>query len=170
MTAKAADARYRLRARVRSGSWGVVKALADEGLVEHLPRRVTLVTLRGHPLAGAVRFLFEPRGERVRVEVQVYDRPSNAADWLMMRTLGSRIQDLNWEAIVERMVEESGGEAPEGVEEESATLDDDQAREVERWLAELVRERKRRERQQAHSPEAEQHRSRPDPTPNGDAG
>jgi NADH dehydrogenase len=131
-------------------------------VVEVTPRRITLVTLRGHPLAGAVRLLCEPRGERVRFEVQVYDRSSNVADWVVMHPFGARVQDANWRALVERMVEESGGTCG-GVEHEQDTLDDEQAKEIEEWLADLVRARKRRERQSEHPPEREQHLSRPTP-------
>jgi NADH dehydrogenase len=132
-------------------------------VMEQSPRRITLVTLRGHPLAGAVRFLAEPRGDRVRFEVQVYDRSSNLADWIMMNPIGARVQDSNWTALVEQMVEVSGGTAPDGVEQVHDTLDDEQAEEIERWLAGLVRARKRRERASAHTPEREQHEARPRP-------
>jgi NADH dehydrogenase len=115
-------------------------------VVEMTPRRITLVTLRGHPLAGAVRFLAESRGDRVRFEVQVYDRSSNTADWLVMHPFGARMQEVNWSALVERMVEETGGSAPDDVQQEQDTLEGAQAREVERWLTELVRARRRIQR------------------------
>jgi NADH dehydrogenase len=47
---------------------------------ELTPVKATLVTLDGHPLAGAVRFLSEQRGDKVRFEAQVYDRPASIAD------------------------------------------------------------------------------------------
>jgi uncharacterized protein YbjT (DUF2867 family) len=109
------------------------------------PRRVTLLTIEGHPLAGAVRFLCEPRGSAVRFQVEVYDRPANAIDFLAMRTVGDRLQDHTWSHVVERMVEISGGTAPEGVESESASLDEDEAKAIERWVAEIALRRKRAE-------------------------
>lgn len=130
-------------------------------VVEVQPRRITLVTLRGHPLAGCVRLLSEARGPRVRFEVQVYDRTSNVVDWLVMHPFGARVQDANWVALVERMIEESGGEAADGVQRERETLDDAQATEIQEWLADLVRARKRRERESEHPPEREQHKMRP---------
>ncbi|HEU4631089.1 MAG TPA: NAD(P)H-binding protein [Gemmatimonadaceae bacterium] len=130
-------------------------------VVEMTPRRITVVTLRGHPLAGAVRFLAEQRGDRLRFEVQVYDRSSNAADWLVMRSLGTLVQSTNWTALVQRMVEETGGRAPEGVQEAEDTLDDEQAREVETWLAELVRAWKRAERGRGATAGTDQHTQRP---------
>ena len=79
-------------------------------------RRVTLLTLEGHPLAGAVRFLCEPRGSAVRFQVEVYDRPANMIDFLAMRTVGDRLQDHTWSHVVEKVVQVSGGTAPQGVE------------------------------------------------------
>jgi NADH dehydrogenase len=107
-------------------------------IVELEERRMTVCTVEGHPLAGAVRFLAEERGERARFEVQVYDRASNLADWLVMNPIGARLQNATWHETVERVVKESGGRAPNGVEHEFAKLDEDQAREVNEWLERLV--------------------------------
>ncbi len=114
--------------------------------VEELtPTRATLVTLAGHPLCGAVRFLSEQRGDRLRFEVQVYDRPANLADWVVARTVGDGLQGRTWESVVEAMVNESGGLASAPVQQEEEFLDDDQADRVEGWLKELIAERKRGE-------------------------
>jgi uncharacterized protein YbjT (DUF2867 family) len=110
--------------------------------------RVTLLTLEGHPLAGAVRFLCEPRGGAVRFQVEVYDRPANAIDFLAMRTVGDRLQDHTWSHVVEKMVEISGGTAPNGVEHESASLDEDEAKAIEKWVEEMALRRKRAENEE----------------------
>ncbi len=107
--------------------------------------RATLVTLAGHPLAGCVRFLSETRGDHLRFEVQVYDRPANLANWFVMKTVGAAMQKRTWEGLVERMVSECGGAAAEGVQQEEETLDEAQAELIEEWLKDLVRERKREE-------------------------
>jgi uncharacterized protein YbjT (DUF2867 family) len=107
-------------------------------------RKATLVTLSGHPLAGAVRFLSEQRGDRLRFETQVYDRPANIADWLAMKTLGERMQGLTWEGLVGQMVTESGGVAAQGIEQTDEELNDDQAELIEIWVKDLVAERRRR--------------------------
>ncbi len=104
---------------------------------------VTLVTLDGHPLAGAVTFLFEQRTPGVRFEIRVHDRASTLADLVAMRTVGDFIQNANWEATVERMITETQGTAPKGVEREIITLDDAEAAEVQRWCEGLVMARKR---------------------------
>jgi NADH dehydrogenase len=112
--------------------------------VEQLtPNSATLVTLAGHPLAGAIRFLAEQRGDLIRFEVQVYDRPANLADWLIMRTVGEGLQGRTWESLVQAMVEESGGAAVAPVQHEDAFLDENKAARVEEWVKELVIERKR---------------------------
>jgi NADH dehydrogenase len=112
--------------------------------VEELtPTKATLVTLAGHPLCGAIRFLSEQRGELLHFEVQVYDRPANLADWLVMRTVGDGLQGKTWESLVEAIAAESGGAASGPVQHEEEFLDDDQAERVEDWLKELIADRKR---------------------------
>lgn len=108
-------------------------------------RKATLVTLRGHPLAGAVRFLCEQRGDKVRFETQVYDRPASLPDWFVMRTVGDSLQSRTWEGLIDRMIVESGGDAPRGIEHSEEDLDEDQGDLVEDWLRDLVMQRKRAE-------------------------
>jgi uncharacterized protein YbjT (DUF2867 family) len=108
-------------------------------------RRVTLLTLEGHPLAGAVRFLCEPRGAAVRFQVEVYDRPANMIDFIAMRAIGDWLQDHTWSHVVERMLELSGGSAPEGVQSETVSLDEQEAAAIDRWVRELVMQRRRTE-------------------------
>ena len=112
---------------------------------EVTPIKATLVTLEGHPLAGGVRFLSEQRGDQVRFEVQVYDRPANIADWFAMKALGDAVQTRTWEAVIQRMIDESGGSAPAGIQENEEALDENQTDRIEDWLRDLVMERKRTE-------------------------
>ena len=106
-------------------------------------RKATLITLAGHPLAGAVRFLCDQRGDHIRFETQVYDRPASLVDWLAMKTIGASMQGLTWEGLVERMVIESGGVAGKGVEKAEESLDEPQADLIEAWVKDLVMERRR---------------------------
>ena len=110
-----------------------------------MPNSATLVTLAGHPLAGAIRFLAEQRGDLLRFEVQVHDRPANLADWLMMRTAGDGLQARTWESLVQAMVHESGGAAASPIRHEETFLDEDKAERVEEWVKELIVQRKRAE-------------------------
>ena len=112
---------------------------------EVTPVKATLVTVQGHPLAGAVRFLAEQRGDKVRFETQVYDRPANIADWFAMKTIGETMQTRTWESVVQRMIDESGGAAPAGIQQSDENLDDPQSDLIEEWLRDLVMERKRLE-------------------------
>jgi NADH dehydrogenase len=107
-------------------------------------RRFTLLTLEGHPLAGAVRFQTEAVGSLVRFEVQAYDRAANVVDMLMMRTLGDRLQDAAWQRLVQNVVRASGGHATE-VQQSSETLGASEAAVVQRWAEELVLMRKQDE-------------------------
>jgi hypothetical protein len=79
--------------------------------------------------------------------VLVHDRAANVADWLVMSTVGGHVQRETWKAIVERVVQESGGTAPAGVQHESETVDGDDAAPIEEWLKEIVVQRKRDERE-----------------------
>jgi NADH dehydrogenase len=107
------------------------------------PRRVTLLTLEGHPLAGAVRFLCEPRGEAVRFQAEVYDRPANVIDFIAMRAIGDRLQEHTWSHVVEKMLQISGGSAPDGVQSETVSLDEPEAEAIDRWVKELVMRQRR---------------------------
>ncbi len=112
------------------------------------PLSLTLQTVEGHPLAGAVRFTLAERGggegaRPFRFEVEVFERAADPFDWVAMALLGSRLQSANWREIVRTVVEESGGAGE--VKTEEATLDGDAAREVEGWLKGLAVERARAE-------------------------
>lgn len=124
------------------------------------PTKATLVTLAGHPLCGAVRLITEQRGELLRFETQVYDRPANLADWLAMRTLGDGIQKQTWESLVDAMVQESGGTATGPVQTEETDLDDEQAERIEDWLKAMIAERKLSQHS-ADTGRKEQARARP---------
>ena len=127
---------------------------------------LTLQTVAGHPLAGAVRFAFAERetperetperetperetpagGDGVRpfrFEIAVFDRAADPFDWLAMAVVGNRLQRANWVRIVESVIEESGGQAEGGVQTEERELAGEDAERVERWLGELALERKR---------------------------
>lgn len=101
-------------------------------------RHVTLVTVAGHPLAGAVTFTAEASGATIRFEAELRDRASGFADWLMMETAGRSLQRSSWHELIENVVRESGGSAPDGVHEEIRELEEGEAKQVGEWLADLV--------------------------------
>lgn len=106
---------------------------------------ITFSTVEGHPLAGIVRFnavgVDDPLNG-VRFLIEIYTRPSNLFDRIAMAAIGSVLQRENWEQVVERMVELSRGSAPNGVESEAATLDDETTTQIERWVEEMIINRK----------------------------
>jgi len=106
-------------------------------------RDTTLLTLEGHPLAGAVRFSTAPEGGRIRFQVEVFDRAANVLDFIAMRTVGDRLQSRTWTQVVENVVTLSGGSMPADVQHESRSLDDAEAEKVEHWLEELTMRRRR---------------------------
>jgi nucleoside-diphosphate-sugar epimerase len=112
-------------------------------VAEITPRRVTLLTLAGHPLAGAVRFLTEDRGDCIRFQAEVFDRAANVIDLVAMRTVGDRLQDHTWSEVVEKVVAFSGGQAAAGVEHHAESLSEDEAAAIGAWLQELTIQRKR---------------------------
>ena len=112
-------------------------------VAEVAEHRITMLTLEGHPLAGAIRLLVEVRGDALRFEIQVYDRAANVVDLIMLRTLGDRLQDANWRQLVSNVVQASGGSG--SVEHHGEALDDEQSARVDEWLEELTLARKRDE-------------------------
>ncbi|HEU4407814.1 MAG TPA: DUF1990 family protein [Polyangiaceae bacterium] len=111
------------------------------------PRAITLATLEGHPLAGAVRFVAEPAGEgALRFEVQTCYRAATLADLVMMETLGGALQSYTWTSFVEALVERSGGRAEGGVEIVRDDPDEGERASFERWLEGLIRRRLKVER------------------------
>jgi uncharacterized protein YbjT (DUF2867 family) len=100
---------------------------------------ITLATLEGHPLAGVVRFRFaELEDGVIRFTIDVVERPASRVDQVSMLLVGSAAQKRTWTEMAERVLELSGGRSDEGVEEESWSLDDDEAEPLEDWVRELV--------------------------------
>jgi len=116
------------------------------------PTEATLVTVSGHPLAGAIRFLVRQIADLIRFEIQVYDRPANLADWLIMRTVGEGLQARSWESLLQSIVADSGGTAASPIQHDENFLDDEKTALVEGWVKELVMDRQRE--QHAATPSA----------------
>lgn len=135
----------------------ITMSLPVRGHVQVRVEKVTgneavLVTLQGHPLAGAIRFLSEQIGDLLRFQVQVYDRPANLADWLTMRAVGEGMQATSWESLLEAIIAESGATSASPIQHEDEVLDDDKTARVELWIKDLVMERKREQKATATAP------------------
>jgi NADH dehydrogenase len=103
---------------------------------EVMDRRITLLTVAGHPIAGAVRFLVEPRSDGVRFEIQVYDRPASTIDRLLMRTAGEYMQRAQWVGLAENVAQAAGGSSTD-VRREEVELDDKELELVDAWVQTL---------------------------------
>lgn len=104
--------------------------------------RITLMTLAGHPLAGAVRFVTLPIEGGVHFEVQVFDRPANIIDWMLMRPIGDRMQEATWEGLAQSVAKIAGATDPD-VKHVVDDLDDASAGAVEKWARDLAMRAKR---------------------------
>lgn len=110
------------------------------------PTSFTLVTLRGHPLAGIVRFdTRNVNASTVRFTITVAARSATMFDWLAMTTVGRMMQEENWITVAERVVELSGGTS-EVVQIDSDVVDDEETSRVQEEIAELVSRSNRSDR------------------------
>lgn len=117
--------------------------------------RIVLATLKGHPLAGFLQFSAEEIEDGVRFAVDTFTRAANRIDQLAMKTIGASLQDSNWENLVTKVIEASGGAAAEGVQTSSDELSDAAAGEVGAEFGELVQERQRMDRRESARPRSE---------------
>lgn len=105
-------------------------------VAEVMDRRITLLTVAGHPIAGAVRFLVEPSGDALRFETQVYDRPASIFDELLLRTVGQWIQRGVWTEFARNVATAAGGTASD-VQVLDETLDEHEREIVNEWASTL---------------------------------
>jgi hypothetical protein len=80
----------------------------------------------------------------LRFAIDTWTRASNVFDWLAVRTVGAPAQDANWRAVVQRIIDASGGTS-EGVQQEKEKLSDEEATRAEERIKSLVQARKREE-------------------------
>ena len=116
-------------------------------------RWMTFVTVEGHPLAAAIRFVTEDVGDDVvRFEIQTFDRAGSVVDAVMLAVVGDLLKDGTWRAVVRRVIDESNGRAADGVQHSDEVLDGEEAELVERWAEALVMAERRAEEVQRSSP------------------
>ena len=108
------------------------------------PNHVVFATLEGHPLAGIVEFTTADAGGAVRFSIDVYSRASNFFDLFAVRTVGAPAQSANWRAVVQRVIDFSGGTS-DGVHDEAEKLSEEDAKQVEERVKSIVQGRKREE-------------------------
>jgi NADH dehydrogenase len=105
-------------------------------VAEVAERRATLLTVAGHPIAGAVRFVVESRGDAVRFEIQVFDRAASMFDQLMMRAAGEWLQRAAWIGLANNVARAAQGRASD-VQTSEEELDAHEMDVVNRWATEL---------------------------------
>jgi uncharacterized protein YbjT (DUF2867 family) len=116
-------------------------------------RWMTFVTVEGHPLAAAIRFITEDRADDVvRFEIQTYDRAGSLMDAVMLAVAGDLLKDATWRAVVQRVIEQSDGRALNGVQHSDEVLEGEDAKRVEQWADALVMASRRAEEAQRASP------------------
>jgi hypothetical protein len=103
--------------------------------------RVVLATLRGHPLAGFVRFRTMPAAQGVRFEVTAADRSANPLDWVGLTLGGARGQNANWRKVVENVARLAGGTADD-VQSDTRDVTGDEADEVDAWIRDVINHRR----------------------------
>lgn len=103
---------------------------------------LTLTTLEGHPLAGAVRFSFEKADGAMRFVIRTFDRSATFFDLVAMRTVGGAMQNATWEGLIERVAGLAGG-THDRVARTRETASAEEAEEIENWITGLVMTRKR---------------------------
>ena len=108
------------------------------------PTHVVFATIEGHPLSGIVEFTASEKDGVLRFAIDTWTRASNVVDWLAARTIGAFAQDANWRAVVQRIIDASGGTS-EGVRQEKEKLDDEETERAEKRIRALVQARKREE-------------------------
>lgn len=112
------------------------------------PTHVVFATIEGHPLAGIVEFTTSENNGALRFAIDTWTRASNVFDWLAVRTIGAPAQDANWRAVVQRVIDASGGTS-DGVQQEKETLNAEEAAKVEQRVKSMVQDRKREETSEA---------------------
>jgi NADH dehydrogenase len=145
------DAEPDAQREIREGA-SLTAALPGRGHVQVRVEEVgrhhfTFATLRGHPLAGLVTFATEDRdAATVRFSITILARAATLFDWFAMNTVGERLQNQNWRAVVEGVVRLSGGDAADILHDSERLTDEAITAEFERRVREVVTGHRRRDR------------------------
>ncbi len=123
------------------GPRGTIQMRVEQLDSNHL----TLVTVEGHPLAGAVRFITEPRPAGATLRIEVYARPSDLPHWLAMKAGSSQMQSDMWRTTMRNIIDQSAGQLEREITEEETTLDESRGDLIDEWVNRIVNARRREE-------------------------
>ncbi len=108
-------------------------------VVEVEPRRVTIATVEGHAISGAVRFSAEHDDGGVAFVIDVHARASNWLDRAAMGTFGRFLEDLDWKRTARRAAALADGRVRRRVERHAETLRGSEAEMAAERIARLGR-------------------------------
>jgi hypothetical protein len=106
-------------------------------VVDASDEQIVLSTVRGHVLAGIVRFRTQAAGDLVRFEVLTCDTAANPLDWIGLTLGGARLQDANWTKVVHNVARLAGDDSV-AVESVKRKLPPDEAQAVKAWLESTI--------------------------------
>jgi NADH dehydrogenase len=112
-------------------------------MIERAETSATFVTIQGHPLAGVLTFAAERESPGLRFLIETVTQPANVLDWVTLRTIGGAMQSQNWRSVVRRVVDASGGAAPEGVQKHHERMGEHELQTFNQRILELVAAQKR---------------------------
>jgi NADH dehydrogenase len=107
-------------------------------VVEVTPRAVTLATVAGHPISGAVRFAYQDADSTLAFAVDVYARASNRIDQLGLWLFGGLLQNAHWKTVARRGARLSRGRVSHHVQHDVETLRGEKAKVLEKAMAHLA--------------------------------
>ncbi len=114
--------------------------------IEVSPAHAVVATLRGHALAGIVRFSTHQLEDGVRFEVMTCDAAANPVDWLTLTFGGSRVQEMNWTRVLQNVAKLARGTA-RPVESGTRKLVGAEAENVQRWIEGMIQRQRAGERE-----------------------
>lgn len=131
------------------------------------PTEIVFMTVEGHPLAGMVRFSASPQAaesrgvksgdaSHTRFQIEVFAKAGSLPDWLAEQTFAWVLQNQMWKGVLRRLVKATG-QPDAAIQMTSRTVEEDQAKEIERQADELLARRQREERAKLLESDAPDH-------------
>jgi NADH dehydrogenase len=116
-----------------------VRGQCQVRVAEVTARSITMLTVSGHPIAGAVRLGVAPHVPpgTLRFEIHVFDRAGSFVDQVLMQVGGEVLQRASWVELARNVAAVAGGQASD-VGTDTTELSGLDARRVEAWATALA--------------------------------